>query len=59
MSDNELECPVGEQEECFLSCENRPFLKRKVADAEAEIANLNVKYKAAMERIAELTRNQP
>ena len=59
MSDNELECPVCEQEECFLSCENRPFLKRKVADAEAEIANLNVKYKAAMERIAELTRNQP
>ena len=59
MSDHELECPMCEQEECFLSCENRPFLKRKVADAEAEIANLNVKYEAAMKRIAELTRNQP
>ena len=57
MSDNELECPVCEQEECFLSCENRPFWKRKVADLESEIANLNVKYKAAMERIAELSRS--
>ena len=58
MSDNELECPVCEQEECYLSCENRPFLKRKVADLESEIQNLEVKYKAAMERIAELSRNQ-
>ena len=56
MSDNELECPMCHEEECFLSCENRPFLKRKIADAEAEIANLNAKYKAAMERIAELSR---
>ena len=54
---NDLICPLCRTEPCYLSCEIPAYLLSKTKELQEKHEELNTKYKAAMERIAELTRN--
>ena len=49
-------CPMCQAEPCFLSCEIPAYLKHSQAELQEEYDTLQEKYKAAMERIVELSR---
>jgi len=47
-------CPLCRTEPCYLSCEIPAYIEYKVKEAHEDLQS---KYKAAMEKVAELTRN--
>ena len=49
-------CPMCQAEPCFLSCEIPAYLKHSQAELQEEYDTLQEKYKAAMEKIVELSR---
>ena len=57
MSNEDLICPLCRTEPCYLSCEIPAYLKSKTKELEEKHEELATKYKAAMEKVAELTRN--
>ena len=50
-------CPYCQTEPCYLSCEIPAYLQHKTKELQTAHEELTTKYKAAMERIAELSRN--
>jgi hypothetical protein len=57
MSNDDLICPLCRTEPCYLSCEIPAYILSKTKELKESNEDLNTKYKAAMERIATLTRN--